>query len=111
MEKEIKISAYRNNGAKIFTGRDKGIEAREALNLNSLDEESEVVRVLIPSDTWGINPSFFGGMFEGSIKKLGTKFTDKYQFWYSNGDELNESMKRDISDNIAYVIRNISVVQ
>ena len=50
-------------------------------------------------------------MFEGSIKKLGTKFTDKYQFWYSNGDELNESMKRDISDNIAYVIRNISVVQ
>lgn len=111
MAKEVKISPYRNNGAKIFTGRDKGIEARDALNLNAFDEEGEIVKVLIPSDTWGINPSFFGGMFEGSIKKLGDKFTDKYQFMYSNGDELNESMKRDISDNIDYIIRNISVAQ
>lgn len=111
MAKEIRISPYRNNGAKIFTGRDKGIEAREALNLNSLDEDDEIVKVLIPSDTWGINPSFFGGMFERSIKKWGTRFTEKYQFFYSNGDELNESMKRDISDNIAFVIRNICVTQ
>lgn len=111
MAKEIKISPYRSNGAKIFTGRDKGIEAREELNLNSLDEEDEIVKVLIPSDTWGINPSFFGGMFEGSIKKLGTGFTEKYIFMYSNGNELNESMKKDISDNIAYVIRNISVLR
>lgn len=109
MAKEIKIAPYRSNGAKIFTGRDKGIEAREELNLNSLDEGNEAIKVLIPSDTWGINPSFFGGMFEGSIKKLGAKFTEKYNFMYSNGDELNESMKRDIFDNIAYVIRNISV--
>lgn len=110
MAKEVKIASYRNNGAKIFTGRDKGIEARGALNLNSLDEGSEIINVLIPSDTWGINPSFFGGMFEGSIKKLGSDFTSRYQFKYTNGEELNESMKRDISDNIAYVIRNISVV-
>ncbi len=110
MVKEIKIAQYRNNGAKIFTGRDNGIEAREQLELDRLDEESAIIKVLIPSDTWGINPSFFGGMFEGSIKKLGDKFTDKYLFLYSNGVELNESMKRDISDNIAYVIRNISVI-
>lgn len=111
MSKRVKISPYRNNGARIFTGRDKGIEARVALNLDVLDEEDEIVNVLIPSDTWGINPSFFGGMFEGSIKKFGSKFVDKYQFMYSNGEELNESMKRDIADNIEYVIRNISVTQ
>lgn len=110
MVKEVKISQYRNNGAKIFTGRDKGIKARGELDLNSLDEIDEIVKVLIPSDTWGINPSFFGGMFEGSIKKLRRKFEDKYIFMYSNGKELNESLKRDISDNIEYVIRNISGV-
>lgn len=111
MFKEVQISQYRNNGAKIFTGRDKGIKARDELDLNNLDEQNETVKVLIPSDTWGINPSFFGGMFEGSIKTLGSKFTEKYQFEYSNGNELNESMKRDISDNIEFVIRNISVAQ
>lgn len=111
MSKEVKISQYRNNGAKIFTGRDKGIKARGELDLNSLDEKDEIIKVLIPADTWGINPSFFGGMFEGSIKKFGSKFTDKYLFMYSNGNELNESIKRDISDNIEYVIRNISMVQ
>lgn len=111
MAKEIIISPYRSSGAKIFTGRDKGVEARERLNLNRLDENDEIVRVLIPSDTWGINPSFFGGMFEGSIKKLGSKFLEKYYFVYSDGNELSDSMKRDISDNIAYIIRNVSVEQ
>lgn len=109
MANEIKISPFRSNGAKIFTGRDNGILAREKLKLNILDEDKDIVYVLIPSDTWGINPSFFGGLFEGSIKKLGKEFEEKYKFMYSNGNELNESMKRDISDNIMYVIRNVRV--
>ena len=109
MAKEIKISPYRSSEAKIFTGRDNGIKAREELNLNMLDENDEKVKVLIPLDTWGINPSFFGGMFEGSIKKLGDRFLEKYYFIYPDGNEVSDSMRRDISDNIAYIIRNVSV--
>ena len=109
MNKEFKIGKYRGNGAKIFTGRDKGIEARKDFDLDSVDNEDVTVYILIPADTWGINPSFFGGLFEGSIKKLGESFTDKYKFLYSNKDDINESLRKDISNNINYVIRNISV--
>lgn len=106
---DIKISKYRANGAKIFTGRDNGVKAREELNLNRIDEEDVRVRILVPRDTWGINPSFFGGMFEGSIKKLGRKFEDKYCFCYAKGESLNDSLFKDIQDDIDYIIENIRV--
>lgn len=109
MSKNVQISPYRSSGAKIFTGRDNGINARKALDLNSLDNDDDDINILIPNDTWGINPSFFGGLFEGSIKKLGNGFNGKYVFKYTNGDELSDSMKREISENIDYVIRNIKV--
>ncbi|MBR1930225.1 MAG: hypothetical protein IJ833_01945 [Lachnospiraceae bacterium] len=108
-KREFKISKYRNNGARIFTGRDNGIKAREDFGLNRVEEEEGEIYIVIPTDTWGINPSFFGGLFEGSIKKLGDEFSEKYRFLYPNGSELEESLKRDIEDNISYVIRNISV--
>lgn len=106
---EIKIKKYRKNGARIFTGRDNGVEARKDFRLNDIDAKGDSVTVLIPSDTWGINPSFFGGLFEGSIKKYGNKFCEKYKFKYSNGEEINESLKQDIEDDINYVIRNVKV--
>ena len=109
MATTVKISKYRPSGARIFTGRDKGIEARVEFELNELDNREDRINIMLPSDTWGINPSFFGGMFEGSIKKLGNNFSEKYFFLYTNGEELNESLKRNISDNIEHVIRNISV--
>lgn len=107
--RNIKIAPYRNNGAKIFTGRDNGVKARKELELDSCDEQNEVTKVIIPTDTWGINPSFFGGMFEGSIKKFGKDFIKKYIFEYPNNAEINESMQKEISENIDYVIRNIKV--
>lgn len=106
---DIKISKYRASGARIFTGRDNGIKAREELNLSRMDEEAGDIRILIPSDTWGINPSFFGGMFESSIKKFGRDFLKKYSFCYTNGAELSESLRKDIIDDIDYVIENIRV--
>ena len=109
--KEIKISKYRANGAKIFTGRDNGIKAREELNLNRLDDGNDVICILIPTDTWGINPSFFGGLFETSIKKLGDSFLSKYTFRYPNGEKISESLNRDLMDDINYIIRNVSVTK
>lgn len=106
---DLKISKYRKDGAKIYTGRDVGILARNEFDLNQIEEEYEIVNILIPSDTWGINPSFFGGMFEGSIKKYRDTFTDRYKFLYTNKTELSDSLRKDISDDIEYVIRNMSV--
>ena len=79
--------------------------------MNRIEDENEdiVINILIPSDTWGINPSFFGGLFEGSIKKYGDSFAKKYNFLYTNYTPVNESLRRDISDDIEYIIRNISI--
>lgn len=106
---EIRISKYRANGARIFTGRDNGVKARQELDLDRIDDEQSNVRILLPSDTWGINPSFFGGVFEGSIKKYGNGFLEKYTFGYTNGDEISESLNKDIMDDLNYTIRNMSV--
>lgn len=104
---KIEIAPYRSSGAKIFTGQDRGMKARKELELDSCDEQNEVTKVIIPTDTWGINPSFFKGMFEKSIKKLGDTFGEKYIFEYPNNTAINRSIQKDIFDNIAYIIRNI----
>ncbi len=108
---QIKIARFRNNGSKIFTGRDNGIEARKELGVEQLDANDSTIEVIVPTDTWGINPSFFGGMFEESIKKMGLKFEEKFQFIYPDGTTVNDSLKRDIRDDIDHVIRNIKVQQ
>ena len=105
---DYKISKFRKDGARIFTGRDKGVAARNEFDLNRAELEYDVINILIPSDTWGINPSFFGGMFESSIKRFRDDFTEKYKFLYTNKEEINESLRKDISDDIEYVIRNMS---
>lgn len=108
---DIRISKYRADGAKIFTGRDNGIKARDELNLNHYDKQNVIIRILVPSDTWGINPSFFGGLFESSIKELGGGFRNKYIFCYPNGDKISDSLNRDIEDDINYIVRNIRVAK
>lgn len=105
----VKISKYRGNGAKVFTGRDNGIKARQELNLAEL-EKKDVVMVLIPSDTWSINPSFFGGMFEDSIRTWGDDFEKHYQFYYNDKSKLKESLAQNIESNIGYVRRSMREV-
>jgi len=107
MAVEIKLSQYRGNGAKIFTDRDNGVRARRELKLDELDQAECVVNVIVPTDTWGINPSFFGGLFEESIRKFNTKFREKYVFMYSKGRAISESLNKDIDYDIEYVIRNM----
>lgn len=110
MAVDIKISKYRRSGAKVFTGRDNGIKARQELELNRYDNDGEVVNVLIPTDTWSINPSFFGGLFEDSIKLYKEKFNQYYKFMYTDQSELKEALAKNIENNINYVRRSIDEV-
>ena len=104
---KIEISKYRSSGAKIFTGRDNGIEARKELKIDELESKYEKITVIIPSDTWGINSSFFSGLFETSIKADYKAFLDRYQFTYNNGKELDASLRDNIDRDIKYVLDNI----
>ena len=102
----ISISNYKEDGAKIFTDRDIGVKARTELGLDKLEEQENII-IKVPKDTWGINPSFFGGLFETSIKKMGEGFFEKYSFEYTNGDKIKESLEKDIKDNFEYVLNGL----
>ena len=108
MVKKINLHNYRSSGSKIFSGRDKGCQARISLDLDKLDHTEETVIVSIPKDTWAINSSFFGGLFEASVIELSEdKFRKKYQFQFDDGSDLSEELKCNINDGIFDALNEI----
>ena len=106
--KTINLINYRTGGSKIFSGRDKGIAARKELELNKFDGASESVEVLIPKDTWSINSSFFGGLFEKSIISLKEKrFLEKYKFEFDDKTPLTEELWNNIKEGIFEALNEI----
>ena len=105
--KSVNIGMYKEAGARIFTDRDTGIRARKELELDRLEKIGKIT-VLLPEDTWGVNPSFFGGMFETSIKTMGDRFRQNYVFQYSDGTELNDSLRENIESDYDYVMRGLN---
>lgn len=91
----VDISRFREKDARIFSDRDAGVRARKELNIEQLENKGSIT-ILIPEDTWGINPSFFGGLFESSIKKMRNSFWDNYRFEYVNHKTLKESIQNSI---------------
>lgn len=107
MTTEIKLGQFKRSEEKIFTDRDKGIEARNKLNLDQLEENNDYIYVLLPTDIWTVNPSFFGGLFEKSIKKYHKQFWDKYKFLYTDKTELLESVRESIEYDFDYVLTHM----
>ena len=55
-----------------------------------------------------VNSSFFGGLFEGSLKKMNKEeFLQKFRFVYNTGESLNPDLWENIEDDIQYVINNL----
>ena len=77
----IELKKFKRSESKIFTGRPQGEKARAELRLDDFDKNNESVDIIIPDDTFSVNSSFFLGMFQQSIKKLGEeRFREKYRF-------------------------------
>lgn len=106
---KIKMGEFLQNGSNIFSGRDKGVDARNTLGLEKLEENCDELLFLIPNHTWGINPSFYGGLLEGSIKKYTdiNQYLKKYHFVYYDGCELKDSLKADLQEGLQYVLNSI----
>ncbi len=103
----VNIERYKEKGARIFTDRDTGVLARKELELDKLEKHGQIT-VFLPQDTWGVNPSFFGGMFETSIRTMGDGFRQKYFFKYSDGTDLNDTLKKNIENDFDYVMRGLN---
>lgn len=78
----LDLDRFRSGGSRVFAGRDRGIRVREAMKLDEIDREPEAeVEVIVPTDVFSVNSSFFLGLFGPSIRSLGAeRFREVYQF-------------------------------
>lgn len=69
-------------GGPVYVGRERGNSVRKKFSLDKLDQDPETVSVIVPDNTFSINPSFFLGLFGESIRTLGSReaFLKKYRF-------------------------------
>lgn len=108
MDKKIKMETFLKTGARILSDRNEGIKARAKAQLDDLDSKEEKVIMLIPKDEmWNITPSFFGGMFEGSIKKYRDRFWDYYSFTYKDGSQISERLQNKMEYNYSYILERL----
>ena len=77
----LDISVINGKKYRVLSGVYLGKEARKYFNLDLLDSQSNVVTIVVPDDVFSVNSSFFSGLFQSSIKKLGEKkFRERYLF-------------------------------
>ena len=73
---------FNDLGGPVYAGRPRGELARKRLRLDSLDQSSVPVEVIIPDETYSLNSSFFLGLFGPSVVHCKSRdgFLEKYHF-------------------------------
>lgn len=73
----INLEEYRtqlgSTKSKVFTGRDRGEEVRRKSQIDSLFENYDKVKFVIPTDIFSITPSFLEELFFNVVRKYGKK--------------------------------------
>lgn len=99
-EIRIDLENFRTKGAKVFTGRDRGIDVRNLSKIDELAENYDDIIILIPKDIMSINPSFLEELLTNVVKKYGKEnFFRKFKFEsesvrYDISVDLNEAVER-----------------
>ena len=93
--------------AKVFTGRDRGEDVRNASKIDEIEPIYETVNFIIPDNVYSINPSFFEELFVNVVLKLGReKFMEKFKFQ----SEGNYNYERPLSEAINRILRKKSAI-
>lgn len=95
----INLENFRTPGAKVFTGRDKGLYVRQKSQIDEKEQSFDTVYFVIPDNIYSINPSFLEELFENVVDKLGKeRFFQKFQFInqgkYNFSKSLDEAIQR-----------------
>jgi len=96
----IDLENFRTKGSKVFTGRDRGIEVREASKIDALSKDYEKVVIRIPKDIMSINPSFLEEFLTNvAIREGRENFMKKVKFEsestrYNIAVDLDEAIDR-----------------
>ena len=89
-------------GGPVYIGRPKGKAAREKYKLDVVDRSNDLVKVIIPDNTFSINSSFFLGFFGNSIRHKKSKENFLAQFEFIT---KNKAVQDDINDFIGRALR------
>ena len=104
----INLQDYRTPGSRVFTGRDRGIDVRNASNIDRLEAQSDEVIIVIPEDIGSINPSFLEEFLYNVVNKLQSDlFFRKFKFEnngrYKINIDLHEAVERILREETALV--------
>lgn len=105
---KINLQDFRTPGSRVFTGRDRGIEVRNASKIDQIEVNNDTIIIEIPEDIGSINPSFLEELFLNVVVKLKSeKFFQKFQFdnkgRYQIGNDLQEAVERILREETALV--------
>lgn len=104
----INLQDHRTPGSRVFTGRDRGIQVRNASRIDELEAESEEIVIQIPADIGSINPSFLEEFLLHVVLKLQQdNFFKKFRFEnkgrYKINTDLQEAVERILREETALI--------
>ena len=103
---DIRMHNNKTDGSRVYSGRPTGEEVRKRIELDNKDFDDKTYCFLFPTDTLSINSSYFGGMLEESVIRLGRdRFCEKYIFCYDTREELKQSLKDNIEEGISDALK------
>lgn len=110
-ENIINLEDYRaktnQTEAKLFTGRDRGLDVREKSNIDKIEEQYDKIIFIIPNNIFSINPSFFEELFKNVVIKLGRDgFYQKFEFRSEGGYPY----ERNLSEAIQRILRTKTAI-
>ena len=102
----IDLKDFQTSGSRVFTGRDRGIEVREASKIDLIESQNDEVIVKIPSDIGSVNPSFLEEfLFSVVVKLKPNNFFKKFKFInegrYKITNDLQEAVDRILREETA----------
>lgn len=99
--KTINLELHRTKGAKVFTGRDRGIQVRRETKIDNLELTEDKIKIEIPKDIMSVNPSFLEEFLYNVVIKLKkNKFYEKFEF-------VSESERYDIAVDLEEAVDRI----
>lgn len=98
----INLQDYRTLGSRVFTGRDRGIEVRDASKIDTLETEFDSIEIIIPEDIGSINPSFLEEFLFNVVTKLKEEFFFK-RFNFVNKGRYN--ILQDLQEAVDRILR------
>lgn len=106
MTEIINLSEYLTPGAKVFTGRDRGIAVRKKSAIDQRVSTSDKVIIVIPDQVRSINPSFLEEFLMHVVRLHGREeFLKRVEFTkaerYDVTEDLEEAIDRILTEENA----------